>query len=351
MRKKIHSLQELRRKTYLFILPSIFIVTVAILFMQIGKTEYTLKFYMHIAFIVAFIIGWLLAYKNRRLNFFEYFMLILIYIYHLLTITVDIIGNISTNGNQGLDTLIIWFPLIIIYTFTVLTKQQAILSSILLLILTMVPGIYCYYELGPESTDPLTRIYLSTAVYSVILLFIYRLIRTEVEVQVMRRQLLLDPLTQIGNRFQIDKWMNKLIGEDESYSLLFIDIDYFKSINDQFGHKIGDDVLKELTEVVQAEIEEGHYFGRWGGEEFIIIVNNSEHEAYNIAEGIRNKIETHDFKGVTRSITVSIGITEFIEGDTIDTILIRADERLYTSKGQGRNQVTGKSDMPEKRLR
>lgn len=351
MWKKIHSLQELRRKNYLFILPGVFIATLAILFIQIGKTEYTLKFYTHIVFIVAFVIGWLLAYKNRRLMFFEYFMLILIYIYHLLSITLDIMGSVNTNGDQGLHTFIVWLPLIIIYTFTVLTRKQAIIATILLLILTLAPGIYYYSKLSPESVDSFIKFYVSTAVYSVILLVVYRLIRTEVEVQVMRRQLLLDPLTQIGNRSQIDKWMNELIGEENSYSLLFIDIDYFKSINDRFGHKVGDDVLKELTEVVQGEIEEGHYFGRWGGEEFIIIVKNPEYEAYNIAEGIRNAIETHDFKGIGRSITASIGVTEFIEGDTMDSILIRADKRLYTSKEQGRNQVTGKSDMSEKPLK
>lgn len=140
--------------------------------------------------------------------------------------------------------------------------------------------------------------------------------------------------------------MNKLIEEEkESFSLLFLDIDYFKSINDQFGHKIGDDVLKELTEVVQAEIEDNHYFGRWGGEEFIIIVNHPECEAFNIAERIREKVEAHEFKDVGHSVTISVGVTEFIEDDTTDSLLIRADERLYVSKDQGRNQVTGKSDM------
>lgn len=200
MWKKIHSLQELKRKNYLFILPGVFIATVAILFMQIGKTEYTIKFYAHIAFIVAFIIGWVLAYKNHKLKFFEYFMLILVYIYHLLTIVLDVIGSMSINGDQGLGTFIIWLPLIIIYTFTVLTRKRAILASIILLIFTMMPGVYYYFVSSTESMNSLTRIYLSTAVYSVILLFAYQLIRTEIEVQVMRRQLLLDPLTQVGNR-------------------------------------------------------------------------------------------------------------------------------------------------------
>lgn len=351
MWKKIHSLQELKRKNYLFILPGVFIATVAILFMQIGKTEYTIKFYAHIAFIIAFIIGWILAYKNHKLKFFEYFMLILVYIYHLLTIMLDVIGSMSINGDQGLGTFIIWLPLIIIYTFTVLTRKRAILASIILLIFTMIPGVYYYFVSSTESMDSLTRIYLSTAVYSVILLFAYQLIRTEIEVQVMRRQLLLDPLTQVGNRYQIDKWLNKLIEEEkESFSLLFLDIDYFKTINDQFGHKIGDDVLKELTGVVQAEIEEEHYFGRWGGEEFIIIINHPECEAFNIAERIREKVEAHEFKDVRQSVTISVGVTEYIEGDTTDSILIRADERLYLSKDQGRNQVTGRSDTSQENL-
>lgn len=350
MWKKINSLQEIKRKNYLLILPGVFIATVAILLIQIGKTEYTIKFYAHLAFIVAFVIGWLLAYKNRRLKFFECSMLVLVYIYYSLIIILDVIGSMGINGEPGSDSFIIWSPLIIIYTFTVLNRKQAIIASIYLLLLTVASGLYSFQRLGSESGDLLVRTYLTTAVYSVILLFAYQLIRTEVKVQVMRHQLLLDPLTQIGNRYQIDEWMKKLMegAKEDSFSLIFLDVDYFKSINDQFGHKIGDDVLKELTEVIRGEIEVGHHLGRWGGEEFIIFMDSPEGVAYQVAERLRQVIEAHEFKEVGQGVTVSLGVTGFLEKDTTDTILMRADQRLYASKDLGRNQVIGSSEVEGK---
>lgn len=344
MRKRIDSLQDIRKKNYLFILPGVFIATVAILFIQFGKSEYNLKFYAQLAFIFAFIVGWTLAYTNNRLKVFEYFMLFLVYTYHFITITIELVESINSGKNQDLGTFIIWLPLIIIYTFTVLKRRQAAWASIVLLILTMAPGIYFYFALSPEVSASLTTTYLTTAVYSIILLFAYQLVRTEIEVQVMRRQLLLDPLTQIGNRYQVDRWMNKLIkkADDEVFSVLFLDLDYFKAINDEYGHKSGDDVLKELTEVLQENIEKEHDLGRWGGEEFIILMKVPECEAFNIAEKLRVIIEGHKFEGIQKNITISIGVTEFREGDTTDSILIRADERLYISKDEGRNRVTGR---------
>ena len=274
-------------------------------------------------------------------------MLVLVYIYHFLTITIEVVDSVNTGKSQDLGTFIIWLPLIIIYTFTVLKRRQATWASIVLLILTMAPGIYYYYELSPSASASLTTTYLSTAVYSIILLFAYQLVRTEIEVQVMRRQLLLDPLTQIGNRYQVDQWMNNLIkkAEEEIFSVLFLDLDYFKAINDEYGHKAGDDILKELTEVLQRNLEKEHDLGRWGGEEFIILAKTPECEAFNIAEKLRVTIEAHKFQYVKKGITISIGVTEFREGDTTDSILIRADERLYKSKNEGRNRVTGRTQV------
>lgn len=342
MWREMNSLQDLRRKNYLFILPGVLIATLAILFIQINKTEYTIKLYAHIAFIIAFIIGWLLAYRNRYLKTFEYFMLVLVYVYYLLMIMLDIVRSISVNEVQDLSVFIIWMPLIIIYTFSVLRKMPAFIASLFLFFITLIPGIY-YFFVNSELIESLTRTYLSTAVYSIVLLFAYQLIRTEVEVQVMRKQLHLDHLTKIGNRYQIDLWMNELIRQSklEAYSILFLDIDLFKMINDKYGHKVGDDVLKELAQLLKTQIDRSSYIGRWGGEEFIILVKASECVAYQYAESLRLVVEAHDFQRIGCSLTISVGITGVYEEDTLDTILVRADERLYRSKNDGRNRVTG----------
>ena len=121
---------------------------------------------------------------------------------------------------------------------------------------------------------------------------------------------------------------------------MFFDLDHFKWINDSFGHKVGDDVLIELVRVVENELTKDAFFGRWGGEEFIVILPTPECEAYEIAEKLRKAIEMHNFYKVG-TMTASFGVTGYKLCDTAETFLTRADQRLYASKDEGRNIVTG----------
>lgn len=124
-------------------------------------------------------------------------------------------------------------------------------------------------------------------------------------------------------------------------SLIFFDIDYFKNVNDTYGHKVGDDVLRELARLVQSEMTEDNYFGRWGGEEFMVLAPVLECEAFHVAERLRKVIEDHNFDEVG-NITASFGVTGYVAEDTGDTILVRADKRLYSSKANGLNRATGR---------
>lgn len=345
MFKNVTSFLELKRLIYLFIFPGVLIATITTLLLQISNNEYTFEFYANILFVIVFFAGWLLVYWNRGMPTVEYLFLFIVYSYHLLTVTIAIANNTGVEGNQGLGTFIVWMPLIIIYTFMILKKWHALWATTLLLVLSILPGLHYYNELGFHFRDSLIQLYISSAVYIVILFCSYRLLQVHVDIQKMRRQLYLDPLTQVGNRRQIDVWLESSImktDEEKDLSLLFFDIDRFKWINDRYGHKIGDDVLIELIQVVQDEIEADHSFGRWGGEEFIIIMHAPECEAYEIAEKLRKAIERHNF-GKVGLVTVSFGVTGHRVGDSIETFLRRADERLYISKGDGRNLVTGKN--------
>ena len=349
MFKNVTSFRELKRLIYYFILPGVLIATITTLILQVTNKDYTFEFYANILFVIAFFIGWLLVYLNRGMTTAENLILVIVYSYHLTTVTGEIIKNAGVEGNQGMGTFIVWMPLIIMYTFMILKKWHALWASTILLVLSIIPGLYYYNELGFFFRDSLLQLYISNAVYIVILFISYRLFQVQVDIEAMRRQLYLDPLTQVGNRRQIDVWLEGSITkveEKKGLSLLFFDIDRFKRINDRFGHKIGDDVLIELIRVVQDELKEGQCFGRWGGEEFIIIVHVSECEAYEIAEKLRKTIEDHNF-GKVGPVTASFGVTGYKVGDTVETFLVRADERLYASKGDGRNLVTGKNVSPK----
>ena len=118
-----------------------------------------------------------------------------------------------------------------------------------------------------------------------------------------------------------------------------LDVDNFKQVNDEYGHHVGDVVLKEIAAVVQDGIRKVDSVGRWGGEEFIIVLpETSLNEAKQVAEQIRLKIESHEFT-VVQHKTSSFGVAEYIQGDNSQSIINRADKALYKAKELGRNQT------------
>ncbi|MEK5036775.1 GGDEF domain-containing protein [Sporosarcina sp. FSL K6-3457] len=343
MWKNIETFDDLKRVIYLFLLPSIFIVTVVSFVMQLVNQQYTDVFYINGLFVGAFTIGWLLVYRKQSQRLVEYYLLWLVMVYHVSTITIEIFNNVDTIGMNTLISFSICTPFILILLFLIMDKSSALWLSVLLLVLSIIPGVMVYSRLDSSFFNSLTQLYITTAVYILVIFFLHELFRMRGEIKMMQRQLYLDPFTQIGNRHQIDEWMKKFVGEaqeDGAFSLLFFDIDRFKYVNDQFGHKVGDDVLKEVVRIVQKEIRKDEFFGRWGGEEFIIFLPTREHQAFQIAERLCQTIGQHEFSQVGQ-VTVSFGVTGYQQGDTAETILVRADELLYASKENGRNRVTG----------
>jgi diguanylate cyclase (GGDEF)-like protein len=126
---------------------------------------------------------------------------------------------------------------------------------------------------------------------------------------------------------------------NQPLSLIIFDIDYFKKINDTYGHLTGDKILKEIGEVVRRNIRQSEYFVRWGGEEFIVLMPNTGLQgAKMVAEKLRRAVESNDFSDVGK-VTCSFGVTQLFTEDTITSFLQRADEALYEAKKEGRNRV------------
>ena len=153
----------------------------------------------------------------------------------------------------------------------------------------------------------------------------------------------IDGLTGLYNHKHIYELLEKKADiykiKEHSFSILLLDIDYFKNINDTYGHVIGDSILKEIAVVIKESISELDFAGRYGGEEFLVMINEtSSCRGIHIAESIRRAIE---FKEFTNGIhlTVSIGIQSY-NGETITFFIEKADKKLYKSKKSGRNRVT-----------
>nr|WP_256435611.1 diguanylate cyclase [Aliikangiella sp. G2MR2-5] len=150
-----------------------------------------------------------------------------------------------------------------------------------------------------------------------------------------------DPLTNLYNRNYLNQEFVKDMRRKSSSGLclILIDIDYFKKINDEFGHHQGDKVLKQFSNTLINSVRDSDVVTRWGGEEFIIICNHSKvDEAYHLCERIQQSIEQQDFSPVER-ITASFGIAEIKQNESINQGFERADAALYIAKDKGRNLI------------
>ena len=151
-----------------------------------------------------------------------------------------------------------------------------------------------------------------------------------------------DQLTGIYNRRRIQELLAYEMGKrrnGDDLVLMMYDIDFFKHVNDTYGHEVGDIVLKQLTACVGNAIRSGDTQGRWGGEEFLILMTDTSlSEARRIAERIRRQVEQHTFD-VIRHTTISIGVTCANRDDTPESLFSRVDKALYDAKHNGRNCI------------
>ena len=149
-----------------------------------------------------------------------------------------------------------------------------------------------------------------------------------------------DNLTGIYNRQRFNMMLATKIANESQFAFIMFDIDHFKQINDTYGHLVGDKILKELTEEVQKNVRQNDLFARWGGEEFVILLDGifRIEMAQRIAENIRKHIQEHNFDTVGH-ISCSFGVTLSKTKESSEAITKRADEALYRAKDEGRNRV------------
>lgn len=190
------------------------------------------------------------------------------------------------------------------------------------------------------------------AIYSMIFFFIHRLDRNQQALvkanTELQRLSSVDYLTNICNRRSFVDGLDQMINHADRYgnplSILMIDLDFFKAVNDKYGHSFGDEVLKNLARLISGQIRSTDLFGRWGGEEFVVAMPNQDREkACTVAEKLRATIKEYAFpKGA--HMTISLGVATFQRGLSREAFIDQADSALYQSKENGRDQVTAYSD-------
>lgn len=148
-----------------------------------------------------------------------------------------------------------------------------------------------------------------------------------------------DTTTGIPNRVVVDQYINKLSLDNKQHIVAMVDIDFFKKINDTYGHLYGDAILAELASLLKVQVEEEEGFiGRYGGEEFLIIFNLELGASLIKLELLRDKIENH-FQDSEHKITVSIGVAQYKDDKSILEAVEEADQALYYVKENGRNNI------------
>ena len=331
----VNKYDELKRKVYLVIIPILFATNI---FYWLVSPNINRFMEVTIPPTCLFLIAlWFCFYKKIYIYYLETFSVIFASVYHLIRINT----MTSELAFDHLNVYMFWSPIYYILVFMVLERKKAIyLSSFIffMIVLTTSPIIETI-----RARDIMIQYYLSTIVYILVLFYFKKVVTAYIESDILVKSAYFDYLTNIGNRRSIDHWLEEELQSAEntnnSFSIVYFDIDHFKKINDVYGHDVGDQVLKEMAVLVASELQPHDRFGRWGGEEFIIVSNGRDlEEALAFANVLRQTIQKHSFQHVEH-VTSSFGVATYQPNDVAKTILKRADQALYFAKNNGRNIV------------
>lgn len=250
-------------------------------------------------------------------------------------------GFISTLYVTGAHQVYWAYPTFVV-AYYLLKPEEAATLSVVTILLT-VPALYANIDI----------FYLATAVITMALTAIFSYAFAALT-RSQRQQLMnlatCDPLTGAGNRRALTQKLTEVIAAHERSStpasLIILDLDHFKAINDEFGHGAGDRILVQLTEIINLRIRVTDSLYRIGGEEFVIVVDGLDiDKASRLAEQLRTLVEANEL-AEGPGVTISLGVAELESGETADNWLQRADEALYKAKRGGRNLTRLASSSP-----
>ncbi|WP_421381933.1 GGDEF domain-containing protein [Bacillus salacetis] len=282
--------------------------------------------------------SFIVFFKKEWIERAEKFMIISICIVSAVKFTYVV--NYELEETMSLGTFTFWMPLFYMFLFFLLNIRWALITMVSTYIWFLGVGIYKLPDLVDTSAAPmLIQYFFANLVFIITLFFLQTVKQRYIKAEVLDELANTDYLTSLPNRRKIDEELLRALDSKQPMSIIYLDVDHFKLINDEYGHSTGDKVLVEFINVIKKLLEETDFFGRWGGEEFIIIAKNRDvYDTNFLAEKIRNHVAEYEFETIY-TLTASFGVTESQDDDTLDTLLNRADKALYEAKRNGRNQV------------
>lgn len=249
----------------------------------------------------------------------------------LVPFVAGITAAIVVQGVPG----VFWSYPVIVYCYFIVSRRTALACSLAMLM--YFSGLAFHY-IGPALALRL----LATLLLTIIMINIVLNVIADLH-KILASQALTDPLTGIFNRRFMDQCLTALVARAQrrplAAAILMIDADHFKRINDDLGHDQGDRVLQRIVQIVCGRMRQGEKLFRWGGEEFVLLLEEADADgAMVVAEDIRRGVETADILP-GRRVTVSIGVSQYRDGQTVEAWTKAADAALYAAKAGGRNRV------------
>ena len=271
--------------------------------------------------VFGFVILGIYVYRSRRIEFAS-----------IVLASFCVIGVLSTVYMIGPHQIYWVYPALMAVFYLVPPRHGLVFAFILLAALS--PSLMQLPDSHATSTI------LSTIVVMSSFGFAFALINNRQREQLIQLATK-DPLTGAGNRRCLDDKMTEIVGDRQrratAASMLLLDLDHFKKVNDVHGHAVGDRILKSITDIVNLRIRVTDSVYRIGGEEFVVVLEGQDlHSAVRLAEQLRTLVEANEL-APDQSVTVSIGVAELKDEETAASWLHRADEALYRAKNSGRN--------------
>ena len=278
-------------------------------------------------------------------------------LYILQTLFVTAALSLSIGWKYFFAPMAIVVLMVLYFSLHINLKKKAILSFAMALYLFAISVGYFYL---PKHTEIFNRVALivlflniSLSVSSISIVgycFCRKFSQTEEKIlqynKKLEQMVSTDPLTTLWNRRAMNDHLIHLVTQhnkhQRDFSIAIMDIDFFKHVNDEYGHGMGDYVLKNLSSVLKEHMTDLGHVCRWGGEEFLLTFENMDYDAAcRKMELLRQKIEQQEFtyKKTTLRITITGGIVEYTRSTSIDALITKSDELLYKGKTSGRNKI------------
>ena len=303
------------------------------------KTGIIPLFIINIGSVITYIIVFFIKGPNKKEN--------QLFVMHIELIVFSIISSIILSFENGF--FLYSFPLPLTSFIEFKNKRRGfIFLSVIIGMIMAIPLSLWFEPVFAEYRTIMKPYNYSFLLFSIILVMLHFpfttmfVMKEEAEIaNEIRFKSEHDPLTGVRNRESFNQYLAAANNKgDISGSVIMFDIDDFKKINDTYGHDIGDVALKVISVVAQSQIRNTDIIVRWGGEEFVILIEGINlDQAIEKAEDIRLSIERTPYHE-DKHLTVSVGVAEIAKGESIENTVKRADDNLYKSKAAGKNRVT-----------